>query len=142
MNRTGMEGRAATGIELFASLAKNLLESMTRIEWNFVMENVASMPKKDRDAITRALHINDVSPLIEGMIPYALDAAILGPVRRPRIYWTSFKPRSPDMVFEWDKRADVHRARLLAPVERGLLALESKDILKVVAFDSERGMGR
>ena len=137
-----MEGGAATGIRLFASLANDLLERMPDIEWSFVMGNVASMPKKDRDAITRTLDIKDESQFLEGMTPFALDAAILGLVRRPRLYWTSFKPQSPDMIFEWDKRASVHRARLLAPVERGLLALESKDVLEVVAFDSDRDMGR
>ena len=76
------------------------------------------------------------------MTPYALDAALLGPVRRPRLYWSSFRPHSPDITFEWDKKSSIHRGRLLAPVERGLLALESKDVLEVVAFDSERNVGR
>ena len=86
-----MEGEAATGVQLYASLANGLLEYMPDIEWSFVMENVASMPRKDRDVITNMLQFKDefqVYPLT----PYALDAAIIGPVRRPRLYWSSFKP--------------------------------------------------
>ena len=60
------------------------------------------------------------------LAPYALDAALLGPVRRPRLYWSSFQPQSLDLTFGWDKKSGIHRGRLLAPVESGLTALESK----------------
>ena len=98
------------------------------------MENVASMSREDRDGITATLELEDAY-MKYPMTPYALDAALLGPVRRPRLYWSSFEPRSPDLAFEWDEGSEIHRGRLLAPVERGLASLESKQQLEVIAFE-------
>ena len=53
------------------------------------MENVASMLSSDRAAITRQLE-----PIQAGL-PYWLDAKELAPVRRPRLYWTSWEVDGP-----------------------------------------------
>lgn len=71
--RLGLEGSQSS---LFWEYVRILRELQPR--W-FILENVASMPKKDRDVITREL----------GVEPIRIDAALVSAQSRKRLFWTN-----------------------------------------------------
>ena len=70
---------------MFTSLVETCRRVGPHIKWEALMENVASMTAKDRATITDL--VNQTYPATL----YRIDANILGPVNRPRFYWTSFE---------------------------------------------------
>jgi DNA (cytosine-5)-methyltransferase 3A len=54
------------------------LKNEIKPKW-FILENVASMPKKDRDIITREM----------GVEPIMIDAALVSAQSRKRLFWTN-----------------------------------------------------
>lgn len=72
-NRQGLEGNRSG---LFWEYVRILRETNPR--W-FILENVASMPKKDRETITREL----------GVEPLLLDASLVSAQSRKRLFWTN-----------------------------------------------------
>jgi site-specific DNA-cytosine methylase len=86
--RQGFDDPRSSGIGKFAQLVTMLGDLAPHIEWHAMLENVASMSEEDRGTITG---IMDKAFPGQGRVePYMIDAAILGPVSRPRLYWTSF----------------------------------------------------
>ena len=71
--RKGLDGDRSG---LFWEYVRILRESQPK--W-FILENVASMPKADRDTITREL----------GVDPILLDAALVSAQSRKRLFWTN-----------------------------------------------------
>jgi len=72
-NRKGLDGQHS---KLFYEYLRVLDE--TKPKW-FILENVASMPKKDRDEITQRL----------GVQPILIDAALVSAQSRKRLFWTN-----------------------------------------------------
>jgi site-specific DNA-cytosine methylase len=94
-SRQGFEDPRSGGVAKFAELVIQLKRLAPHIEWHAMLENVASMSESDRTTIT---HVLDTAyPTIKhyakgtGVKPYWIDAAILGQVSRPRLYWPSWK---------------------------------------------------
>ena len=73
--RQGLDGEHSS---LFWEYARVLHETKPR--W-FILENVASMPKKDKDIITQEL----------GVEPVLFDAALVSAQTRKRLFWTNIK---------------------------------------------------
>jgi len=71
--RTGLEGNRS---KLFYEYLRILQQ--TKPKW-FILENVASMPDKDKDIITEAL----------GVQPVMLNAALVSAQNRRRYFWTN-----------------------------------------------------
>ena len=85
--RAGFADPRAGGIAGFVQLVRMLRDSFPQIEWHSLMENVASMSRVDRGAITAALNQGwDQLPR------YWFDAATIGPISRPRRFWLSWGP--------------------------------------------------
>ena len=72
-NRKGLEGDQSS---LFYEYARILREIKPRF---FILENVASMPSKDREIITREM----------GVQPILIDAALVSAQSRKRLFWTN-----------------------------------------------------
>ena len=72
-NRKGLEGEKSS---LFYEYLRILRE--TKPKW-FILENVNSMPKKDRDIITKEM----------GVEPIMIDAALVSAQSRKRLFWTN-----------------------------------------------------
>lgn len=77
---------------------------------HFVMENVASMSRTNRDRITRALKEARAAPVYETVI----DARSFTGQSRKRVFWTSFPVDGPPPVPAEDRAARL--AERLAPV--------------------------
>ena len=71
--RKGLEGERSG---LFWTYLK--IKKETNPKW-FILENVASMPKKDRDIITREM----------GVEPIMIDASLVSAQSRKRLFWTN-----------------------------------------------------
>lgn len=71
--RRGLEGEHSSLFWEFVRIKKE-----TNPKW-FVLENVASMPKTDKDIITREL----------GVEPILIDAALVSAQSRKRLFWTN-----------------------------------------------------
>ena len=76
--KAGRQGLAGQHSSLFWEYARVLRETNPR--W-FILENVASMSKKDRDIITQEL----------GVEPVLFDAALVSAQTRKRLFWTNIK---------------------------------------------------
>jgi DNA (cytosine-5)-methyltransferase 3A len=100
--RRGLQGKDS---RLFWDFVRCLNECRPRF---FVLENVASMKRQDRDVITQAL----------GVEPVLLDSSCLTAQRRRRLFWCNFH------VPELDKRLADETAQL-------------RDILESRAFVSQ-----
>lgn len=74
-SRKGLEGEHS---KLFWEYLRILKECKPKY---FILENVASMPKKDRDIITKEL----------GVEPIMIDAALVSAQSRKRLFWTNIK---------------------------------------------------
>jgi len=72
-DRKGLEGEKSS---LFYEYLRILRE--TKPKW-FILENVNSMPKKDRDIITKEM----------GVEPIMIDAALVSAQCRKRLFWTN-----------------------------------------------------
>jgi len=72
-DRKGLEGEKSS---LFYEYLRILRE--TKPKW-FILENVNSMPKKDRDIITKEM----------GVEPIMIDAALVSAQSRKRLFWTN-----------------------------------------------------
>lgn len=72
-NRQGLAGHRSN---LFWEYVR--IKELVKPRW-FILENVASMPKADRDTITEAL----------GVEPVLLDAALVSAQSRKRLFWTN-----------------------------------------------------
>lgn len=72
-DRKGLEGDHS---KLFWQFVRVLRDSKPKY---FILENVASMPKKDRDIITKEL----------GVEPIMIDAALVSAQTRKRYFWTN-----------------------------------------------------
>lgn len=79
-NRKGLEGDHSS---LFYEYVRVL--RLVKPQW-FILENVASMPKKDRDIITATL----------GVEPILLDASLVSAQSRKRLFWTNL-PHPPPL---------------------------------------------
>ena len=62
--------------------------------WDVFMENVASMSPEHRTEITKQLESVNVG------LPCRFDAAELGQVHRPRLYWTTFPAQIEGFEFK------------------------------------------
>jgi DNA (cytosine-5)-methyltransferase 3A len=71
--RKGLEGEHSSLFWEFVRIKKE-----TNPKW-FVLENVASMPKKDREVITREM----------GVEPILIDASLVSAQSRKRLFWTN-----------------------------------------------------
>lgn len=78
--RQGLEGSRSS---LFWEYVRIWQE--TKPTW-FVLENVASMPKADRETITKTL----------GVEPVLLDAALVSAQSRKRLFWTNLPVSQPE----------------------------------------------
>jgi DNA-cytosine methyltransferase len=77
--RQGLEGEHSS---LFWEYVRVLRETKPR--W-FILENVASMPKKDKDIITQEL----------GVEPVLFDASLVSAQTRKRLFWTNISFKLP-----------------------------------------------
>jgi DNA (cytosine-5)-methyltransferase 3A len=74
--KKGREGLKGDRSKLFYEYVRILKESKPK--W-FILENVASMPKKDKDIITEIL----------GVEPVMINAALVSAQNRKRLFWTN-----------------------------------------------------
>lgn len=74
-DRKGLEGNRSS---LFYEYVR--IRNLVRPKW-FVLENVASMPKKDRDIITKEL----------GVEPVLFNASLVSAQCRKRLFWTNIQ---------------------------------------------------
>ena len=104
--RKGFDDPRSNGVVAFAQLCEMVREVAPDIQWDFVMENVASMTNSDRDAISVLLKPVGLTEC------YWFDAVTVGPVRRPRLYWTSWDLNA---VQEFEKVYAMGMHRRFAP---------------------------
>jgi DNA (cytosine-5)-methyltransferase 3A len=78
-NRKGLEGKHSS---LFWEYVR--IYRIVKPRW-FILENVASMPKKDRDIITQELQVE----------PVMFDAALVSAQSRKRLFWTNIRFQLP-----------------------------------------------
>lgn len=78
--REGFVDSRSLGISLFGDLLRAAEVAAPHIQFHSLMENVASMMDTDRAAISHELQQSHLW----------FDAAEVGHVRRPRLYWTSW----------------------------------------------------
>lgn len=74
-DRKGLEGDRSS---LFYEYVR--IRNLVRPKW-FILENVASMPKRDRDIITKEL----------GVEPVLFNASLVSAQSRKRLFWTNIK---------------------------------------------------
>jgi len=72
-NRKGLEGKHSSLFWEYVRIYRTI-----KPRW-FILENVASMPKKDRDTITQELHVD----------PVMFDASLVSAQSRKRLFWTN-----------------------------------------------------
>ncbi len=87
--RKGLEGKKSS---LFWEYYRILKITKPRY---FILENVASMPKKDREMITKAL----------GVEPIMINASFVSAQHRPRLFWTNIegvKEPARKYIYLWD----------------------------------------
>jgi DNA (cytosine-5)-methyltransferase 3A len=72
-DRKGLEGKHSS---LFWEYVR--IKDLTKPKW-FILENVASMPKKDKDIITETL----------GVEPILINASLVSAQMRKRLFWTN-----------------------------------------------------
>ena len=87
-NRKGLEGEHS---KLFYQYLRILREAQPR--W-FIFENVASMPSKDKETITKEL----------GVEPIMINASLLSAQCRKRYFWTNI----PNVTMPTDKGILIH----------------------------------
>lgn len=87
-NRKGLEGNRSS---LFWEYVRLKNECKPKY---FIFENVASMPVKDRDIISKEL----------GVKPIMVDAALVSAQSRKRLFWTNI----PNVVLPTDKRITLN----------------------------------
>jgi DNA-cytosine methyltransferase len=78
-NRQGLEGKDSS---LFWEYIR--IFRIVKPRW-FILENVASMPKKDRDIITQEM----------GVDPVLFDASLVSAQSRKRLFWTNIRFQLP-----------------------------------------------
>ena len=78
-NRQGLEGKHSS---LFWEYVR--IFRIVKPRW-FILENVASMPKKDRDIITQELQVD----------PVMFDASLVSAQSRKRLFWTNIRFQLP-----------------------------------------------
>ena len=96
---------------------EQLKELTPQIAWHMMLENVASMTEGVRSTITREL-----KPICDSQ-PLCIDAEIMGHVRRPRLYWLSWKPAAGELIHRDSRRGYVrinNPSPERVPVERFL----------------------
>lgn len=76
-NRQGLEGKHSSLFWEYVRILK-----LCKPKW-FILENVNSMPKKDKDIITKEL----------GVEPIMIDAALVSAQSRKRLFWTNIPVR-------------------------------------------------
>ena len=74
--KKGRKGLEGTYSKLFFEYVR--VKNLVKPKW-FILENVASMPKKDRDIITQHM----------GVEPIMIDAALVSAQSRKRLFWTN-----------------------------------------------------
>ena len=79
-NRQGLAGNRSG---LFWEYVR--IKELVKPRW-FILENVASMPKADRDTITEAL----------GVEPILIDAGLVSAQSRKRLFWTNIPTSQPE----------------------------------------------
>ena len=101
--RKGFGDPRSDGIGSFVKVVQSLTEASRlckyTIQWDFMLENVSSMLPGDRAGITSRLEA-----LVPHPRPLWFDAALLGPVSRPRLYWCSWEMVEGE--FKRESRAD------------------------------------
>ena len=93
-DRSGLEGPDSS---LFFE-ALRILKQISKHNENlyFLMENVASMPNKDRDNIS-----NELTLLFgESVTRHKIDSALVAPAHRRRYYWTNIQSIQPPIPNE------------------------------------------
>ena len=83
--------------DMVLTLTKLTGEHFDRFSWHALMENVGSMLPEDIQTVTDILEPSfrqdapaGCKPSSSRLLPYFLDAAELGPISRPRLYWTTW----------------------------------------------------
>ena len=100
--RGGFEDDRSDGIGNYVEIVKRLKRLIPRVRWSDMMENVASMTSGDREKITDRL--KEIRQQSSQASPYWLDAAVLGPCSRPRLFWTSFDIDEGELISEEESR--------------------------------------
>ena len=91
-HRRGFDDPRSEGIFQFRRMFEQLKELTPQIAWHMMLENVASMTEGVRSTITREL-----KPICDSQ-PLWIDAEIMGHVRRPRLYWLSWKAAAGELT--------------------------------------------
>ena len=89
LNRDHMafEDSRSAGIDAFVQIVAMLRRIAPHIAWHTMLENVASMSPTNRELISEELGREHPQPT-----PYWVDAALVGQVSRPRLYWVGWEP--------------------------------------------------
>jgi hypothetical protein len=90
-----------------------------QITWHSMLENVASMSQANRDLISLELGREHPQPK-----PYWVDAALVGPVSRPRLYWTDWEPQEGELAYKDSGQGYMHASN---PSKRRIGAEEFLD---------------
>ena len=83
-DRKGFGDERSDGIKDFLVLVEECTVAAPVLIWDVILENVATMDPEHRERITKILSRLDLGG------PLKFDAAEIGPIKRPRLYWTSF----------------------------------------------------
>ena len=119
-NREGLKGSRSN---LFFEYVRILKE--VKPKW-FILENVASMPKEDRDIITKTL----------GVEPIMIDAALVSAQTRKRYFWTNI----PNIVQPKDREIFLKDILEDIPiVPKGAEIREKSKTVRLVGRGSQDG---
>lgn len=86
IDRSGLEGKDSSLFYEFVRIVKEIKQAKPEGEKLFVLlENVASMPKIEKNKITKALS----EALQQEIEPIRIDSALVAPAHRRRLYWSN-----------------------------------------------------
>lgn len=86
VDRSGLDGRDSSLFWDFVRIVKEIKQAKPEGDKLFILlENVASMPTKEKDKITQALS----EALGERIEPIKIDSATIAPAHRRRLYWSN-----------------------------------------------------
>lgn len=86
VDRSGLDGKDSSLFYEFVRIVKEIKEAKPKGEKLFIfLENVASMPSKEKSKITEALS----EAIGEPIEPIKIDSAVVAPAHRRRLYWSN-----------------------------------------------------